>query len=349
MANALTIQSYEHDLIELRPTIQDVIPANVPPERLMRTVLISLERTPTLLECTKSSVLQAAVTLAVLGLEADGATGQGFLIPFNNRHAGTKVAQTVIGYKGYNTLAARNGFMIRGARVYEGDIFDIDLGRPAPIIHKPDLVTPLAQRKLIGCWALATSNIAPSVPVWMNIDELEAVRAKSPGAKKSDSPWNDVTVGRPAMYEKTVKRRLQRAMPLSAQGYMMGAVMDEAHEERGLHSWITPEKIVETSASHVLTSTQPPAGAELDHVADQPPSPFIINKGSAQVTCPNEDEWQAKMLVAIQSIAQHKDEKARENLQRFRELNGPVMAQLYEAGFQKNVRAVDEAFNHAFR
>jgi phage RecT family recombinase len=338
MANALTV--YEHELNELRPTFRDVMPPGIDPDRLKRTVLISLDRTPKLLECTKSSVMQAAITLAILGLEADGATGQGFLIPFAGK------AQTVIGYKGYNTLAARNGFGIRGHRVYEGDVFDLDLGRPLPIIHKPDIKTPIAQRKLLGCYALAISHTGLQIPQWLSIDELEAVRLKSPGAKKADSPWNDPLVGRLAMYEKTAKRRLQRVMPLSA--YIAGASMEEAHEERGLHSWIDPKDGVSTEHTHRLTETQPAEEGALDNI-DRPANPFIIDKGKEQVECPHEDDWQAKMLIAIESIAKHKDELSKKNLQRFRELNGPIMSNLYEKGFAKNVRAVDAAFTAALK
>lgn len=330
MANALTI--YEQDLTALQPTFADVVPAGFSVDRLKRTVLISLERTPKLLECTKSSIMQSAVTLAILGLEADGATGQGFMIPFKDK------AQTVIGYKGYNTIGARNGYTIRGARVYEGDKFDIDLGRQQPIIHKPDL-SPVAQRKLIGCWALATSNVAPAIPVWLGIDELEAVRMKSPARNKSDSPWNDPSIGRPAMYEKTAKRRLARAMPLSA--YVNGAVMEEMHEERGLHSWIDPRAGVTNDAGLALTEIQPPAGDALDNITD-PPSLFRINKGRETVTCDNDDDWHAKMLTAINALSADK-----EKLLRFRELNGPIMAELFEKGFDKHVRAVDLAFTDA--
>ena len=42
-------------------------------------------------------------------LEVDGVTGQAFLIPFKGR------AQLVIGYKGFNTLAARSGLTVTGA------------------------------------------------------------------------------------------------------------------------------------------------------------------------------------------------------------------------------------------
>jgi phage RecT family recombinase len=71
------------------------------------------------------------MSAACLGLEVDGVTGQAYLIPFKGR------AQLVVGYKGYNTLAARSGITITGAVVREGDEFDYQLGSAAFVRHKP--------------------------------------------------------------------------------------------------------------------------------------------------------------------------------------------------------------------
>src|SRR5215472_6358831 len=80
--------------------------------RLIRSVLVSVERNPKLMHCTRQSLFNAAMSAACLGLECDGVTGQAFLIPFEVR--GTPTAQLVIGYKGYNTMAARSGITITG-------------------------------------------------------------------------------------------------------------------------------------------------------------------------------------------------------------------------------------------
>src|SRR5689334_8691698 len=99
------------------------------PERLVRTVLISVERTPKLRECSMESVVMAATTFAVLGLEVDGVTGQGFLLPFKGK------VQPVTGYKGYNTLGHRAGLTITGGLYREGDEFDYAEGSRAFVHH----------------------------------------------------------------------------------------------------------------------------------------------------------------------------------------------------------------------
>jgi len=228
MASELAI--LENQLRPLAPRLEIVLDKRVPVERLMQTIMISCERLPLLLQCDRQSLFNAAMSAAVLGLEVDGVTGQAYLIPFAGK------AQLVIGYKGFNTLAARSGFTITGAVVREGDEFDYELGSGAFVRHKPLLNGK--DRRIIGAWACATSKTLPAVVSVLGVDELLAVKDKSPGAKRRDSPWNDPNIGYPAMCEKTAKRRLARSMPLNIM--QLAARMDEAVDEQGLPARIDP-------------------------------------------------------------------------------------------------------------
>src|SRR4051812_37221145 len=203
MATELAI--LEKQLKPLAPRLEMVLDKRVPVERLMETIMISCERLPALLKCDRQSLFNSALSAAVLGLEVDGVTGQAYLIPFKGK------AQLVIGYKGFNTLAARSGITITGAVVREGDEFDYQLGTAAYVRHKPKG----SKGKITHAWACAQSMDRPAVAEVLDLDELIAVKARSPGAKRSDSPWNDLVIGFPAMCQKTAKRRLARAMPLN--------------------------------------------------------------------------------------------------------------------------------------
>jgi recombination protein RecT len=207
-----------------------VLGKTMPVERLMRTIMISVERLPMLLQCDRQSIFNAAMSAACLGLEVDGVTGQAYLIPFKGK------AQLVIGYKGFNTLAARSGITITGAVVREGDEFDYQLGTAAYVRHKPKG----SKGRITHAWACAQSLDRPAVVEVLDIDELLAVKGRSPGAKRSDSPWNDPAIGFPAMCQKTAKRRLARAMPLNIM--QQAARMDEAVDEQGAPAWISPDK-----------------------------------------------------------------------------------------------------------
>jgi recombination protein RecT len=220
----------EAQLKPLAPHFAQVLGKTMPVERLMRTVMISVERLPALLQCDRQSIFNAAMSAACLGLEVDGVTGQAYLIPFKGR------AQLVIGYKGFNTLAARSGITITGAVVRAGDEFDYQLGSAAYVRHKPKG----SKGTITHAWACAQSMDRPAVVEVLTIDELMDVKARSPGAKRSDSPWNDPAIGFPAMCQKTAKRRLARSMPLNIM--QQAARMDEAVDEQGASAWISPDK-----------------------------------------------------------------------------------------------------------
>lgn len=221
----------ETEFRPLIPHLAQALAGRMPPERLVRTVLVSCERTPKLLHCTRQSIFNGAMTFAILALEVDGVTGQGYLLPFKG------FAQPVIGYRGYNTLGARGGLTITGEVVREGDDFDYQLGTGAYVRHKPKLGNA---GRIIAAWAAAESRERPAVVSVLGLGDLEAVRARSPAGDRKESPWNDPLVGLPAMYSKTAKRRLSRSTPLAMMQpeFHLAAVMEEAFEERGRISYI---------------------------------------------------------------------------------------------------------------
>lgn len=254
----------ERQLQPMAPHFADALGKIMPPERLIRTVVVSVERLPKLLECDRQSLFNAAMSAACLGLEVDGVTGQAFLIPFKNR------AQLVIGYKGMNTLAARSGITITGGVVREGDDFSYELGTKPNVHHVPKLGN---KGKIIAAWAVASSKDRPPITMVMGIDDLLAVKAKSPGAARSDSPWNDPSIGFPAMCEKTVKRRLARSLPLNVM--QLAARMDEAFDEQGKSAHINPERglVIE---GEIMEPSQTPTAAQLIEA-----SPKTLDKPSA--------------------------------------------------------------------
>lgn len=216
------------------PMFQQILPPQVQPERLMRTVLISIERNPKLLDCSLPSIVNAATTAAVLGLECDGVTGQGYIIPYG------RVATFQMGYKGMNTLAARSGYTINAKVVREGDLFEYELGSDAYVKHRPQS----AAGRIVAAWATATSKGRTPIVDVMFIEEIYAIKERSQGAKKPDSPWNDERgPGFAAMCEKTVRRRLFRSMPLSI---AQKAAALESEQEKGNAAWLDEKGDVRT-------------------------------------------------------------------------------------------------------
>lgn len=278
MANDLTI--LETQLKPLAPHFAEVLPKSITPERLIRTVVVSVERLPALLNCNRQSLFNAAMSAAVLGLEVDGVTGQAFLIPFAGK------AQLVVGYRGFNTLAARSGFTITAAVVREGDDFTYDLGE-GWVRHKPLLGN---KGRIIAAWAKATHTTQPAIVTVLGIDDILAVKAKSPGAKRGDSPWNDQAIGFPAMCEKTAKRRLSRSMPLNVM--QLAARMDEALDEQGKSSWVDPHRGLVLDGEIVAEAEAPTAEQLIGPPGDaaDKPAPASPSQGAgAGESMPFED------------------------------------------------------------
>jgi recombination protein RecT len=262
--NALAV--IERQLVTLGPRFEAVLPASLPASRLIQTIVVSCERSPKLLDCDRQSLFNAALSAAVLGLEVDGVSGQAFLIPFKNR------AQLVIGYRGFNTLAAKSGITITGACVKEGDTFDYELGTKAYLRHVPRLGN---EGRIIGAWACATAPGRTPIVSVLGIDELLAVKQRSPAGARSDSPWNDPRVGFPAMCEKTAKRRLARSMPLNVM--VQAAAMDEAVDERGKGAWIDPDRgvVIEGEVLAPRTAETPTAEALIGKPAEMTAHDYV--------------------------------------------------------------------------
>lgn len=232
MASDLVI--FEETLKPLAPRFEQALGGAIPVDRLMRSIMVSIERTPKLLQADRQSLLNASMSAACLALEVDGVTGQAFFVPFSGK------AQLIIGYKGMNTLGARSGFTITGEVVREGDAFDYELGDKGFVRHKPLLGNKGA---IIAAWATASSFQRPAIVSVLGIDDVMEIMAKSPGAKMSDSPWRNKEIGFPAMAAKSAKRRLSRSMPLNADPrFHLAAAMEETFEERGKSAWIDPRR-----------------------------------------------------------------------------------------------------------
>lgn len=338
----------ERQLTPLAPMFTELLKSTgVSAERIIRSVLISCERTPRLLDCTPGSVIQAATTGAVLGLEADGHTGQGFLVPFRDNKRGLLLAQWQTGYKGYNTLAARVGLTVDGEVVREGDGFDFELGSTAYVKHKKKLGAGTG-RRIIASWAVASAPGRNPVVVVLDIDEIMAVKDRSQAAKARGgdaefSPWNDASgPGFAAMAGKTAKRRLGRSLPLSA--FIGAARIDEAHEEQGRHAFLHPDRglVIDGEAQQLVGNAQPSPPADMLPGLAAPPSFKIRSVTGAMQSLPTIEAWRAAMQQFVEGI------RSAESLERFRDINA-LGFEDYCREHPADVRAIIELIDRKLR
>ncbi len=219
------------------------------PKRWLETVLMTIEENPRVMDMPVENHVRFANTSATLSLEPGSATGQMFAIPFGGRRP---YVQPVIGYKGYNTTAGRAGISIMGDVLREGDVWNQEIAAGEAFRFR-QAFGGRQTAPIIGAWAQGRlPSGAFTTVLIMDASELEAVRAKSPGARKSDSPWNDRQgPGFAAMCAKTAKRQLQRHLPmLTTRGldisqHMLAGGMDTLHEDVGKRTFINMDSRVE--------------------------------------------------------------------------------------------------------
>lgn len=77
--------------------------------RFISSVVSAVSVNPTLAECDYSTILSAALLGESLKLSPSPQLGQYYMVPFNDKKRGNKVAQFQLGYKGYIQLAIRSG------------------------------------------------------------------------------------------------------------------------------------------------------------------------------------------------------------------------------------------------
>jgi len=77
--------------------------------RFVSSVISAVTVNPTLQECTNKSILSDALLGESLNLSPSPQLGQYYMVPYENKKEGVKVAQFQMGYKGYIQLAIRSG------------------------------------------------------------------------------------------------------------------------------------------------------------------------------------------------------------------------------------------------
>lgn len=86
-------------------TLRDQKVAN----NFVSSIISAVVTNPLLQECDNKSILASGLLGASLGLSPSAQLGQYYLVPYNDKKRGCKVAQFQLGYKGYIQLALRSG------------------------------------------------------------------------------------------------------------------------------------------------------------------------------------------------------------------------------------------------
>lgn len=75
--------------------------------KFIASIVTAVNNNAQLAECAKSTILSAALLGHSLNLSPSASLGQYFIVPFDDRRKGCKVAQFQLGYKGFIQLAIK--------------------------------------------------------------------------------------------------------------------------------------------------------------------------------------------------------------------------------------------------
>ncbi len=233
-------------LDKARPSLAMVLPKHLTPERLIKIALVAASRNPVLLQCSQTSILQAVMQAAELGLEPSGVLGSAYLVPFRNRKTGQYEATLIPGYRGLIELALRSESVLRiEARVVrDGDTFELCYGTEPSLIHKPDFLE--SDGGMIGVYAVAYLKEGPPQVEYMTKGQVDAIRVRSRSA--NEGPWvSDYE----EMARKTVVRRLCKYLPASAG--LNRALEAESEAEAGLPPTAVEEVEPQSKTQELVT------------------------------------------------------------------------------------------------
>lgn len=105
-------------------TLRDPNRAN----RFVASITSAVSANPALQECDAATIVSAGLLGESLNLSPSPQLGQFYMVPFNDKKRGTKVAQFQLGYKGYIQLAIRSGYYkkLNVLAIKEGELVKFD-------------------------------------------------------------------------------------------------------------------------------------------------------------------------------------------------------------------------------
>lgn len=216
-------------LEQYAPSLANLLPKHVTPERLMKTMLTAANRNPDILRCTQASVIEAVSRAGELGLDMSGTLGEAYPVPFRNKikidgqDRFVHQLTMIIGYRGLAKLARQSGEIdhMEAEPVYENDHFVYQKGSDFKLLFTPTLKGD--RGNLQGFYCYVRLKDGGEQADYMTVEEVERVRQM---ANSKNSPaWNNHFS---EMGRKTVFRRAAKWLPLSAEKYQTAIEIDNA-------------------------------------------------------------------------------------------------------------------------
>ncbi|MBF0141218.1 MAG: recombinase RecT [Magnetococcales bacterium] len=226
-SRALTVQDFRAKIesVPVQRELKKALPPHVPMDRFLRVVVSAVSANPYLLTLDQTSLFQACVAAAQLGLYTDGFLGEAYLVPFKGR------VQMIPGYRGLMKLARQTGGIesIDSGLIHETDIVEWEEGDESKFRVIPKSWNDRGE--IAGAFAIVKFKDGGVQRSVMTMAEICKIRDVSLSQKKSasSSPWS-THFGE--MAKKTALRRVLKMVQLSpdVQDSLQAA---ESYEEHG--------------------------------------------------------------------------------------------------------------------
>lgn len=191
------------DLERMSGQFKAALPAHIPLERFARVVMTAIQNNPRLMNCSRTSLWNAAVKAAQDGLLPDGR--EGAIIDFKGQ------AMFLPMVAGIRKKARNSGEITTwdSAVVYENDLFQYQLGDNPFIDHKPALTI---RGDPVAVYSVCTLKSGEKSREVMTVDEINGIKKRSLMKNPEKGPWG---TDWGEMARKTVIKRHAKSLPMS--------------------------------------------------------------------------------------------------------------------------------------
>jgi recombination protein RecT len=234
------VSNLRADLSRMTREFEAALPQQIPVDRFVRTIVTAVQMQPELLEADRRTLISSCMKAAQDGLLLDGR--EAGLSVYNDRQKGGKTVSYLPMVGGIMKKIRQSGEIssIRAHVVYEGDVFEYELGDEERILHRPSLSAQGG--KALAAYAIARFKDGDIQREVMSLAQIEKIRAKSTGIGKHcwTSDWGE-------MAKKTVIRRLAKRLPSSND---LDRVLDSDNVN---YEQITPVTVTEAAPQQIET------------------------------------------------------------------------------------------------
>jgi recombination protein RecT len=173
--------------------------------KFLSSVISAVQRTPELLNCEPTSLINSFMTMAQLQFMPSNVSGEAYVLPYKG------IAQFQLGYQGLVTLFYRAGAKSISAEiVYKNDKFDYTNGI---ITHSPDVFAD-NRGEAIGAYVIVELQAGGKVSKVMKAKDIMDMGKKfSKSFNTSFTPWKEANDPELWMWKKTVLKQVAKLVP----------------------------------------------------------------------------------------------------------------------------------------